>query len=69
VIAKEGILELKVIVTDRELALITIIDTIFLSIYYILCCWYININVVTKTKGFFPLLIRYRAITIYYPSF
>jgi hypothetical protein len=66
---KEGILELEIIVTDRELALISIIDTLFLLIYYILYYWHININIVAKTKGFFPLPVKHRAITIQYPSF
>jgi hypothetical protein len=66
---KEGILEPEVMVTDRELVLITTIDTIFLSIYYILYCWHINMNVVAKTKSFFLPPIKYGDSTIWHSFF
>ena len=42
------------IVTDRELALIECLDTQFPESTYLLCRWYVNMNVLAKTKKFFP---------------
>jgi hypothetical protein len=42
------------IVTDRELALISCIDTLFLESRHLLCRWHINMNVLAKTKKHFP---------------
>jgi hypothetical protein len=69
VMVKEGILEPEVMVTDRELALMTTIDTIFPSTYHILCRWHVNMNVVAKTKGFFPPPVKHGATTTRHPSF
>ena len=42
------------IVTDRELALINSIDTWLPQSSHILCRWHVNMNVLAKTKKFFP---------------
>jgi hypothetical protein len=42
------------IITDRELALIKCIDTLFPQSNHILCRWHVNMNVLAKTKKFFP---------------
>jgi hypothetical protein len=42
------------IVTDRELALIECINTQFPQSTHILCQWHVNMNVLAKTKRFFP---------------
>ena len=46
------------IVTDREIALINSIDIFLPQSSYILCRWHVNINVLAKTKKFFPRLIK-----------
>ena len=46
------------IVTDRELALIQCLDTSFPRSIHLLCRWHININVLAKTKKFFPSPIK-----------
>lgn len=42
------------IVTDRELALIKCLDSQFVSSRHILCQWHVNMNVLAKTKKYFP---------------
>ena len=42
------------VVTDRELALIKCIDTQFPGSCHLLCRWHVNMNVLAKTKKFFP---------------
>ena len=46
------------IVTDRELALINSIDTFLPQSSHILCRWHVNINVLAKTKTFFPKPVK-----------
>ena len=42
------------IVTDREIALIKCIDLQFPSVRHLLCRWHVNMNVLAKTKKYFP---------------
>ena len=42
------------IVTDRELALINCLDSRFPKSRHLLCRWYVNTNVLAKTKKYFP---------------
>ena len=42
-----------IILTDKEVALITVIEFIFLEIKYIIYIWHININILKKAR---PLL-------------
>ena len=53
IIAQYTIEEPISIVTDRELALIECIDTLFPKTTHLLCRWHVNINVLAKTKRFF----------------
>jgi hypothetical protein len=46
------------IVTDRELALIKAIDTLFPGSIHILCCWHVNMNILAKTKRYFFALVK-----------
>ena len=46
------------IVTDRDLALIKSLNTRFPDSKYILCRWHVNINVLAKTKKWFPAPVR-----------
>ena len=56
--AKNSVEELLSIVTDRELALIKVLDTLFPRSIHLLCRWHINMNVLAKTKKFFLPLIK-----------
>ena len=42
------------IVTDRELALIKCLEAFFPHARYLLCRWHVNMNVLAKTKKYFP---------------
>ena len=42
------------IVTDRELALMKCLDTRFPMSRHLLCRWHVNMNVLAKTKKYFP---------------
>jgi len=53
IIAQYTIEEPISIVTDRELALIECIDTLFPKTTHLLYRWYVNMNVLAKTKRFF----------------
>ena len=44
-----------VILTDRELALMSAIRTQFLDSTNLICIWHINKNITAKTRKFFPL--------------
>ena len=46
------------IVTNREIALISCLDIQFPESVHLLCCWYININVLAKTKKHFLGLVK-----------
>jgi len=58
IMAKNSVEEPLSIVTDRELALIKVLDTLFLRSIHLLCRWHVNINVLAKTKKFFPPPIK-----------
>ena len=58
------------VVTDRELALIKCIDTQFSGSCHLLCRWHVNMNVLAKTKKFFPAPIKGEdGITRRHPQF
>jgi len=42
------------IVTDRELALINCLEALFPDSIHLLCHWHVNMNILAKTKRFFP---------------
>jgi hypothetical protein len=42
------------IVTDRELALIRALKPEFPNSQHLLCRWHVNMNVLAKTRQFFP---------------
>jgi hypothetical protein len=69
IIAQNLIEELVLIVTDRELALIKSLNTRFLHSQHLLCCWHVNINVLAKTKQYFPGPTRVSSRSIRYPQF
>ena len=54
VMTTSSIEELVSIVTDRELALIDCLDTLFPESTHLLCRWHVNMNVLAKTKKYFP---------------
>ena len=54
IIVEEGIPEPLSIVTDRELGLIRALQSRFPTSRHLLCKWHVNMNVLAKTKGFFP---------------
>jgi hypothetical protein len=58
IIAQHRIEELTAIITDRELALIYSLETRFLHSYRLLCRWHVNMNVLAKTKRWFPALTK-----------
>ena len=66
--AKHLIEEPSSIVTDRELALIRCLSTRFPS-QLILCRWHVNMNVLAKTKRWFPAPIRVNGIIQRHPQF
>jgi hypothetical protein len=59
VMTEHLILEPLSIVTDRELALMNSLDTRFPRSQHILCRWHVNMNVLAKTKRFFPGPIKH----------
>jgi hypothetical protein len=68
-IAKESIQEPLSIVTDREIALIKALRTHFPSSQHLLCRWHVNMNVLAKTKKFFPAPILVNNRPIRHPQF
>ena len=58
IMAEHSIEEPSSIVTDRELALIKCLNTRFPGSGHILCRWHVNMNVLAKTKKWFPAPIR-----------
>ena len=58
IMAKHSIKEPSSIVTDRELALIKCLNTRFPGSQHILCRWHVNMNVLAKTKRWFPAPVR-----------
>ena len=69
--SKHIIEEPNTLITNRELALINAINTAFLNSIYILCHQYVNINVLAKTKKYFPSLVQNLVTKIYscHPKF
>jgi hypothetical protein len=57
------------IVTDRELALMNSIDTYFPSSNHFLCRWHVNMNVLAKTKRFFPPPVIENGVPQKHPTF
>jgi hypothetical protein len=57
------------VVTDRELALINSLSIHFDGSHYILYRWHININVLAKTKGFFPKPVKQGTFYQRHPTF
>jgi MULE transposase domain len=62
IMAEHSIEEPSSIVIDRELALMWCLDTRFPGSQHILCRWYINMNVLAKTKRWFPAPVRVNGI-------
>ena len=58
VMTEHDISEPSAVVTDRELALMSALDDYFLSTDHFLCRWHVNMNVLAKTKKFFPKPVR-----------
>ena len=42
------------IVTDRELALINALETVFPKVVHILCTWHVNMNILANCRKHFP---------------
>ena len=69
IMAKESIQEPLSIVTDREIALIRALRTHFPSSRHLLCRWHVNINVLSKTKRFFPAPVKVGERVVRHPQF
>jgi MULE transposase domain len=69
IMAKELIQEPVSIVTDREIALIKALRTHFPSSRYLLCRWHVNMNVLAKTKKFFPGPVKVGDRVVRHPQF
>ena len=67
--AKESIQEPLSIVTDREIALIKALRTHFPSSLHLLCRWHVNMNVLSKTKRFFPGPVKVGERSVRHPEF
>jgi hypothetical protein len=57
------------IVTDRELALIRALKAEFPNSQHLLCRWHVNMNVLAKTREFFPAPTRVEGRIIRRPRF
>jgi hypothetical protein len=57
------------IVTDRELALIRALKSQFPNSQHLLCRWHVNMNVLAKTRQFFPAPTRVEGRIIRHPRF
>jgi MULE transposase domain len=57
------------IVTDRELALITCVYSQFSVSKHLLCRWHVNMNILAKTKQFFPSPIKVNNQIVHHPQF
>jgi hypothetical protein len=55
------------IITDRELALIRYLKLQFPSTRHLLCRWHVNMNVLTKTKRWFPVLVIVSSRVVQHP--
>jgi hypothetical protein len=70
IMAEHTIQEPTSIVTDRELALIRCLQTRFPTSQHLLCRWHVNMNVLAKTKRFFPGPIKdSQGKTVRHPQF
>jgi hypothetical protein len=69
IMAKESIQEPLSIVTDREIALIKALRTHFPSSQHLLCRWHVNMNVLAKTKKFFPGPVKVGDKVVRHPQF
>jgi hypothetical protein len=69
IMAKESIQEPLSFFTDQEIALIRALQTHFPSSRHLLCHWHVNINVLAKTKKFFPGPVKVRGRVICHPQF
>jgi MULE transposase domain len=69
IMAENSIQEPYSIVTDRELALIRSLSTTFPSSQHLLCRWHVNMNVLAKTKRFFPSPTRVNGKLVRHPRF
>jgi hypothetical protein len=69
IMAKESIQEPLSIVTDREIALIKALRTHFPSSQHLLCRWHVNMNVLAKTKKFFPGPVKVSDKVVRHPQF
>jgi hypothetical protein len=69
IMAKESIQEPLSIVTDREIALIKALQTQFPSSRRLLCRWHVNMNVLAKTKKFFPGPVKVGSKVERHPEF
>src|SRR4030081_3289999 len=67
--AKESIQEPLSIVTDREIALIKALRTHFPSSRHLLCRWHVNMNVLAKTRKFFPGPVKVGERTVRHLTF
>src|SRR5258708_22242168 len=67
--AKESIQEPLSIVTDREIALIKALKRHFPFSRHLLCRWHVNMNVLAKTKKFFPGPVKVGEKVIRHPQF
>ena len=67
--AELGIKEPASIVTGRELALIRSLNTQFPSSQHLLCRWYVNLNVLAKTKQYFPGPTQFNGYPVQHPRF
>ena len=56
--ATYSIKKLVFIVTDKELPFIDCLNILFPELTHLLCRWYVNINVLAKTKKHFLGLIK-----------
>jgi hypothetical protein len=57
------------IVTDRELALIRCLKLQFPSVRHLLCRWHVNMNVLAKTKRWFPAPVIVSGRAVQHPQF
>jgi hypothetical protein len=69
IMARESIQEPLSIVTDREIALIKALRTHFPSSRRLLCRWHVNMNVLAKTKRFFPGPVKVGERSVRHPQF
>jgi hypothetical protein len=69
IMAKESIQEPLSIITDGEIALIKALRTHFPSSLHLLCRWHVNMNVLAKTKRFFPGPVKVGDKVVRHPRF